>query len=332
MNRAAQMNWRARIKSMVISVVVPTFNRREVVKRTVESLFAQDFPSADYEIIVVVDGSWDGTADALRALKAPCRFQIVEQANKGLAGARNSGARAAGAELLLFLDDDMLCKPGLVAAHAAAHSESLRTVGFGAIFLSPDSPPSLAAECFKRELGAFYLRHKEDAGDEHRDLEYIFGNSSISRDLLMEAGGFDESFKMREDLELWVRLAGMGVRPRYVPGAVAFQYYAKTSADLIRDAEAFAIADVMFARRHPDVRDYGQLRLLDQAPGWKRALRRVAAVSPALTDLALTPLCGLGEAFFTVPRMRNLGVRALQMRRRIHWLHKALALGIPKVN
>lgn len=99
------MNWRARIKSMVISVVVPTFNRREVVKRTVESLFAQDFPSADYEIIVVVDGSRDGTADALRALKAPCRFQIVEQANKGLAGARNSGAQAAGAELLLFLDD-----------------------------------------------------------------------------------------------------------------------------------------------------------------------------------------------------------------------------------
>src|SRR6185437_1497040 len=247
---------------MVISVVVPTFNRREIVKRTVESLFAQDFPRADYEIVVVVDGSQDGTAAALRALKPPCRFQIVEQANKGLAGARNTGARAAGGDLLLFLDDDMLCEPGLVAAHVAAHSDAPRTVGFGAIFLSPDSPPSLAAECFKRELGAFYVRHKEDAGDEHRDLEYIFGNSSISRELLMEAGGFEESFRMREDLELWVRLAGMGVRPRYVPGAVALQYCAKTSDDMIRGVEAFDIADVMFARRHADVRDYGQLRLL----------------------------------------------------------------------
>ncbi|MGH9590933.1 MAG: glycosyltransferase family 2 protein [Terracidiphilus sp.] len=317
---------------MDISVVVPTFNRRELVKRAVESLFAQTFPAGQYEVIVVVDGSEDGTADALREMKAPCRFTVVEQPNGGLAAARNSGARVAEGDLLLFLDDDMLCVPELVEAHVEAHRNAARTVGFGCILLSPESPPSLAAECFNRELGAFYLRQKASDADAVEDLEHVFGNSSLSRELLKEAGGFDASFRMREDLELWVRLTAMKVRPTYVEHAMAYQYYAKTGADLIRDSEAFAVADVMFARKHPEARHHGQLRLLERTPRWKRPLRRIAAVSPAAADLLLAPLCGLGEAFINVPPLRGLGVRALQMRRRIHWFHRVLALGMPEVN
>lgn len=317
---------------MDISVVVPTYNRREMVKRTIESLFGQNFPPTDYEIVAVVDGSEDGTAAALRELRAPCRFSIVEQPNGGLAAARNTGASVAQGDLLLFLDDDMLCVPELVAAHVHAHVHSPRTVGFGCIFLSPESPPSLAAECFNRELGAFYLRQKIKQASVELELEHVFGNSSLPRELLREAGGFDASFRMREDLELWVRLAGMGAHAAYVEDAVAYQYYAKTNADLIGDAEAFAVADVMFARKHPEVRHYGQLEMLERTPRWKRPLRRIAAVSPATVDLMLAPLCGLGEMFFSVPMLRNLGVRALQMRRRAHWFHKVLAMGIPKMN
>lgn len=317
---------------MDISVVVPTFNRREIVKRAVESLFAQNFPAGQYEVIVVVDGSEDGTADALRGMKAPCRFRVVEQPNGGLAAARNSGARVAESDLLLFLDDDMLCVPELIEAHVEAHRNAPRTVGFGCILLSPESPPSLAAECFNRELGAFYLRQKARDAEAMEDLEHVFGNSSLPRELLKEAGGFDASFRMREDLELWVRLAAMKVRSTYVERAIAYQYYAKTGADLIRDSEAFAVADVMFARKHPEARHHGQLRLLERTPRWKRPLRRIAAVSPAAADLLLAPLCRLGEAFINVPALRGLGVRALQMRRRIHWFHRVLALGMPEVN
>jgi glycosyltransferase involved in cell wall biosynthesis len=139
-----RIGWRG-MEGINISVVVPTFNRRKMVKRTVESLFAQNFHAGKYEVIVVVDGSEDGTADALRELRAPCRFRIVEQANGGLAAARNSGARMAAGHLLLFLDDDMLCVPELLEAHVEAHRNEPRTVGFGCIFLSPESPRSLAA-------------------------------------------------------------------------------------------------------------------------------------------------------------------------------------------
>ena len=311
---------------MQISVVVPTFNRREIVLRTVGTVMRQDFAAAEYEIIVVVDGSTDGTAEALSSLRPGCRFRVIEQENRGLAGARNTGYRAAKADLVLFLDDDMLCDPGLLGAHVAAHKEAGPIVAFGALFLSADSPPSLAAECFNREIGAFHLRRKNDAAATWQETDCVFSNSSLPRKMLEDLGGFDETFRMREDFELGVRLFSAGVQPRYIDTAIAYQYYEKTSSDLIRDAEAFAIADVMFARKHPNAQIDGQLKVLAKDPGWKRRLRRMAAFSPAAVDFLLAPLCSLGEMFFRVPFLRSMGVRALQMRRRVHWVHKFLEL------
>ena len=312
---------------MDISVVVPTFNRREIARRSLEALFAQTLAPTRFEIIVVVDGSTDGTAASLSELKPACRFRVIEQENRGLAGARNTGYRAAAADLVLFLDDDMLCDPGLVAAHVAAHTELGRCVAFGAIFLSPDSLPSLAAECFNREIGAFYLERRRSPGLEWQITNCVFGHASLSRALLEELGGFDETFRMREDLEFGIRLFRAGARPQYVGSAIASQYYEKISADLIRDAEAFALADVKLARKHPEAVIKGNLNWLAKEPRWKQRMRRVAASAPSIADFMLSPLCGIGEAFFRVPALRNLGVRTLQMRRRIHWYHKVLELG-----
>jgi glycosyltransferase involved in cell wall biosynthesis len=68
---------------MNVSVVVPTYNRLELVTRTLEKLFAQTFPPLQYEIIVVVDGSTDGTAQAIRTLTPACRLRVIEQENGG---------------------------------------------------------------------------------------------------------------------------------------------------------------------------------------------------------------------------------------------------------
>ncbi len=314
---------------MDISVIIPTFNRRETVRRTVEALAAQTFSADRYELIVVVDGSTDGTAAMLHTLRPACRFRIIEQENRGLAGARNSGYRAAETDLVLFLDDDMLCAPGLIAAHVAAHRAEDRIVAFGAIYLSPDNKPGLAAECFNREIGAFYLQQRRSTGAAWQDIECVFGNTSLSRKALVEAHGFDEAFRMREDMELGVRLCRAGLKARYIEGAVAYQYYAKSAADLIRDAEAFAAADVMFARKHPDAPMQGQLHRFAMEPSWKRKVLGIAALSPLVADCVLAPVCLLGERFFNVPLLRNAGVRALQLRRRIHWFNKVMDIGMP---
>ena len=305
---------------MEISVVIPTFNRSEIVSCTLNTLFAQDFPASLCEIIVVVDGSTDGTAAALKSLKPPCRFRIIEQENRGLAGARNTGYRAAQAPLVLFLDDDMLCDPGLVSAHVAAHRGHDPIVAFGALFLSIDSPPSLAAECFNREIGAFHLKQRSDPSAKWQMSDCIFGNASLSRELLQRLGGFDEKFRMREDLELGVRLFSAGVQSLYVSNAISYQHYEKTSADLIRDAEMFAVADVQFARKHPEAQIQGHLSWLEKEPRWKQAIRSFAASSAVFEVCCLAPLCSLGQRFFRISALRNIGVRALQIRRRIHWL------------
>ena len=131
---------------------------------------------------------------------------------------------------------------------------------------------------------------------------------------------------MREDLELGIRLFSAGVQPRYISTAIAYQYYVKTSADLIRDAEIFAVGDVMFARKHPEAQIDGQLKRLANEPQWKQKLRRIVARHPAATDLFLAPFCRLGQKFIRVPALRRLGVRALQMRRGNYWLHKVLEI------
>jgi len=309
---------------MQVSVVVPTFNRRDIVLRTVKTLFTQNVPTAGYEIIVVVDGSTDGSAAALRALHPACRFRVIEQENRGLAGARNTGFRAAEGELIVFLDDDMLCDATLVREHCAAHRPNEAALGLGAIFLSPDSPPGLAAECFNREVGAYHLQHRQNPVLPWPRSACVFGNSSIPQRVLIGVGGFDERFRMREDAELGARLFAAGVQPRYLPAAVAYQFYRKTAGDLIRDAEAFAIADLLFVHKHPELLNETFLGRIANEPRWKRASRRIAAACPPLADILLAPPCWLSEAFPRVRVLRSLGVRALQIRRGIHWYRKVL--------
>jgi len=311
---------------MEISVVVPTFNRLSTVSRSLERLFEQEVARDCFEIVVVVDGSTDGTADALRRMKPECSFRVVEQENRGPSAARNTGYRTAEGKIILFLDDDMLCNPDLIAAHLEAHKGQNRTVAFGALFLSADSVQNLAAECFKREIGRIHLEHPSGSGNSWRETDCVFSNTSISKKLLEECGGFDENFRMREDLEIGYRLFLSGVKPKYIANAIAYQYYNKTSADLIRDAERFADADLLFARKYPVAEIEGQILWLKNARRSETRFLRIAANHPKLTDSILSPVCCVGEYFFNLTLPKRAGVRALQIRRRVHWLHKILEL------
>ncbi len=93
-----------------LSVVVPAYNAGSFLKTAVESLLAQGLPGL--EIVVVDDGSTDGSSDALKGLPA----RIVRQANKGEAAARNAGVRASVAPYVTFLDADDVMAPGALAA------------------------------------------------------------------------------------------------------------------------------------------------------------------------------------------------------------------------
>ena len=122
------------------SVVIPTYQRRDVVVESVRALGAQVGPS--FNVVVVVDGSADGTASALRALDVPFPMAVLEQPNNGAAAARNRGAAAAVGDIILFLDDDMRAASDLLEAHEQRYRAGADAV-MGHVPIDPQSPPSL---------------------------------------------------------------------------------------------------------------------------------------------------------------------------------------------
>ena len=130
--------------ALKLSIVVPTHNRRDaLVSQTLPAIFDQDFPADEYEVIVIVDGSTDGTAEALRKLQPPCSLRIIEQTNRGPSAARNVGIYAARGDLILFLDDDIICGQHLLKQHVAAHADPEPAVVYGSISVAPETPPSV---------------------------------------------------------------------------------------------------------------------------------------------------------------------------------------------
>lgn len=238
-------------------------------------------PQHQYEVIVVVDGSDDGTREMIATLAAPYRLDVVWQPNRGRAGACNAGIRVARGALIVLLDDDMEPAPGFLEAHERAHPAGTRVGVMGAvpIAVEPSSPPVVGY------IGAKFNHHLEMlAAPGHRFTlrDFYTGNFSIDRALLLEIGAFDEDFTIygNEDLELARRLTGAGVQLVYDAEALARQHYTKDFASLARDTVAKGRTAVLLAAKHPDA--VRELKL--GAPGSRRA-RLVRAVLLGLTSV-----------------------------------------------
>ncbi|HKP14946.1 MAG TPA: glycosyltransferase [Gemmatimonadaceae bacterium] len=235
-----------------LGIVVPTLNRRESVLRLLHALESQT--ASDFEVVVVVDGSTDGTAEAVDAYRAPYELRRVSLQRSGLAAARNAGARATSAPIVQFLDDDMEPSPGMVAAHLARQrrGDALGVVGAAPIVVPAGASPIVRyrARGFGRKLDR--LAGRRDAL-EFNDV--YGGNVSFGRETLLAAGGYDETFRVygHEDYELSLRLTRAGHRFAYEPDALAQQYYDKTLRELAADVESEGRTAVAFARKHPDV-------------------------------------------------------------------------------
>jgi GT2 family glycosyltransferase len=236
-----------------ISVVIPTYQRCASVRRALEALARQTMPASEYEVIVPIDGSDDGTKEMIEGFQAPYRLSAIWQPNKGRAAARNAGIRMAQGQLIVFLDDDMEPAPGLLLAHRDAHPHGSRRAVVGPVPIPVDasSPPLLH---FRRSGMDAHLDRLAQPGYRLSFRDMYSGNLSLPLEVLREVGGFDETFKLygHEDYELALRLVKAGVELGYCPEAVAYQYYDKDFAGLARDCLARGHTAVLFARKHPD--------------------------------------------------------------------------------
>ena len=237
------------------SIVVPTHNRREVLVRTLGALSALERPWP-CELIVVDDGSSDGSAEAARAVSFGYPIEVLEQENRGAAVARNRGAREACGEVLLFLDDDMIADPRLLIEHDAVLREGADAV-MGHIPLHTGSPPSLLTVGVDRWAGRRHARLTRSSGDLTL-ADLLTGQLSVRTTAFAAVGGFDEAFNVGgdfggEDTDFLYRLQRSRVKIRYAPGAVAHQYYVVSPDAHLRQWHQAGRADWLLVQKHPEL-------------------------------------------------------------------------------
>src|ERR671910_1175522 len=203
---------------MRFSIVIPTHQRRDTVLRTVAALTNQT--RDDFEVIVVVDGSTDGTADALRALSVPFALTVLEQDNRGAGAARNAGAGAATGEILVFLDDDMEAHPSLLVEHDRSLREGADLV-LGDLPLHPTSPQNVLSA----GVGSWARSRRERLAANPGEIplaDLLTGQLSISLDAFERLGGFDAGFTRDglfggEDIDFGYRVLRAGCRVEFNP-------------------------------------------------------------------------------------------------------------------
>lgn len=184
-----------------VSVVIPAYNADWCVAKAIDSVLGQQ-DGADFEVLVVDDGSTDGTAAVLARYGDAIR--VLRQRNLGLSAARNAGLRAARGEFVAFLDADDWWLPGKLGRQLVL-MRSRTEVGFCSTAARVEDPDGCLLNLWPaaRWQGSFLVHLFGSAAD-------VAGSGSAvmaRRALFDRVGGFDESLRSLEDIDMWMRLA-----------------------------------------------------------------------------------------------------------------------------
>lgn len=199
------------VKHPLVSIIIPAYNAERYVKEALDSALAQTYPNC--EVIVVDDGSTDRTRTILESYMAEGKIRYIYQKNKGLAGARNVGIRAARGEYIALLDSDDILLPDKVREQVEAlESHPSYGVCYCDILHFTD-PPAGRAGTAPRVF--YHHRYNYPSGNILEPLlsvQFINPLTIVARAEVFERYGyFDEQLRRSEDWDLWLRWAYAGV-------------------------------------------------------------------------------------------------------------------------
>jgi glycosyltransferase involved in cell wall biosynthesis len=275
---------------MRFSVVVPTFNRKDILRQCLDALMAQDY--ADYEVIVVDDGSTDGTNEMIGAEFPQVKY--LYEVNQGQAVARNTGIHAAIGEIVAFTDDDNLVPSDWLSQIASGYRRYPDVTGVAGRMEPPESVWRVNVFARLELWNTWYVYglspdRLEFAG-EGSDVPGATNNASYRRTALIAVGGFLSTPSKRvvgEERELRERLCAQGyTRYLYIPTCALHLRQYTWKGFLTQTLEA-GIGVRQFHRRTkvgvPTLPEIERLRR-GQFAGWRKALaahdgRLVAALS-----------------------------------------------------
>jgi glycosyltransferase involved in cell wall biosynthesis len=276
--------------SPFVSVIFPTYNRRDVVQRTIEHLLAQDYPHDRFEIIVA-DNSSDSTPDMVRELAASSDVPIVLQASDERLPAvkRNLALRAARGDLVVFMNDDVWVSGDFLSRHVAAHAAQPDPVAvLGLVDQSEQMPQTAFIEWYE----PFAYGEIADRGGAEVSYRYHWSmNLSLPRQVMLDRNlVFHEDWAEigHEDIELGYRWTRAGYRVVYEPGAWGEHYHPHDLASACRLQASIGrgLRDLEVLIPEPDLLErYG---VLSRRASWRGRLRM--GVRTALFNRVTVPL------------------------------------------
>lgn len=249
---------------MFLSIVIPTYNRLPILQKCLKALEQQQYDHiiTNYEVVLVDDGSTDGTLNWLEEnqLEFP-HVRLFCQSHQGPAAARNLGVEKALGETIIFIDSDLVVTKTFLQSHADSLVEGYKTSDqvftYGRVIntCNFDNPTS---EPYKiTDFSAAY---------------FATGNVAIARHWLIEAGLFDPQFRQYgwEDLELGVRLKKLGLKLIKCPDAVGYHWHPAFDLEQLpklidREIQRGKMG-VLFYQKHPsfEVKMMIQMTILHQ--------------------------------------------------------------------
>jgi GT2 family glycosyltransferase len=236
-----------------LSVVVPTYNRETVLAKALGGYLAQSSPQLLHELLVVDDGSTDGTESMVRefAKRSPFPIRYLHQPNKGPAAARNLGIREARSALVLFSDSDIIPGHNLVEQHTEYHRRNPQTAA--AVLGHVSWSPEIKATPFMHWYGDNKLFHfNRLQNNQEAPFQFFYTcNLSLKTEFLRTCGQFDEEFKSAafEDIELGYRLSQHGLQLFYNSAAIGYHHQFFSFEDACRKCLNNVAAGRTFRRK-----------------------------------------------------------------------------------
>jgi glycosyltransferase involved in cell wall biosynthesis len=249
-----------------ISLVIPTYNRRDMLEKNLKAIAAQSLPLDKIEVIIICDGGTDNTEEMVRAFKAPFRLRFFRQKNHADVP-YNVGARMAECDFILFLDDDVIPHRGMLEAIISAHNRFEGQTAIIGRLQWPDEKKLTPFERYVGESGVLMGTHKiVDPDDVHFKFA-LGGNFSVTREIFQRSGGFDSNMNIEAygniDIEFGYRLKKQyETRLIYEPGAAADHWYCSPFPRFCEQRELAGATAVVFYKRHPELSNYLKIDLV----------------------------------------------------------------------
>ncbi|MEA5581053.1 glycosyltransferase [Nodularia harveyana UHCC-0300] len=204
---------------ILFSIIIPTYNRPQLLTNCLQSLANLDYPDNRFEVIVVDDGSKISLDTVVKPFQNQLNLTLISQTNTGPATARNTGANLAKGQYLGFTDDDCTLDPNWLSALENTFSNRPNALlGGKTINALPDNPYSTASQLLIDYIYDYYNLNSSQA-------EFFASNNfAVSRELFNQVGQFDLNFPLAaaEDREFCDRWLFSGYSLYYVPQAIIY--------------------------------------------------------------------------------------------------------------